>query len=67
MIRHRLVLGNAVRELGKKTSLELHYVTLAEYHKVKHIPRGLRGSLRPTLFQDKRDYCLKFEGILNKC
>ncbi|CAJ0948250.1 unnamed protein product, partial [Ranitomeya imitator] len=55
------------RELRKKTALELHYVTLAEYHKVKRIPRGLRVSLRPTLFQDKPDYCLKFEGILNKC
>ncbi|CAJ0944428.1 unnamed protein product [Ranitomeya imitator] len=55
------------RELRKKTSLELHYVTLAEYHKVKRIPRGLRVSLRPTLFQDKSDYCVKFEGILNKC
>ncbi|CAJ0958839.1 unnamed protein product [Ranitomeya imitator] len=55
------------RELRKKTSLELHYVTLAEYHKVKRIPRGLPVSLRPTLFQEKTDYCLKFEGILNKC
>ncbi|CAJ0964160.1 unnamed protein product [Ranitomeya imitator] len=55
------------RELRKKTALELHYVTLAEYHKVKRIPRGLRVSLRPTLFSDKPDFCLKFEGILNKC
>ncbi|CAJ0968878.1 unnamed protein product [Ranitomeya imitator] len=55
------------RELRKKTSLELHYVTLAEYHKVKRIPRGLWVSLRPTLFQEKQDFCTKFEGILNKC
>ncbi|CAJ0916643.1 unnamed protein product [Ranitomeya imitator] len=55
------------RELRKKTSLELHYVTLAEYHKVKRIPRGLRVSLRPTLFNEKPDFCTKFKGILNKC
>ncbi|CAJ0940507.1 unnamed protein product [Ranitomeya imitator] len=55
------------RELRKRTSLELHYVTLAEYHKVKRIPRGLRVSLRPTLFHEKPDFCTKFEGILNKC
>ncbi|CAJ0944905.1 unnamed protein product [Ranitomeya imitator] len=55
------------RELRRKTALELHYVTLAEYHKVKRIPRGLRVSLRPTLFQDKPDFCQKFESILNKC
>ncbi|XP_077112461.1 uncharacterized protein LOC143786268 [Ranitomeya variabilis] len=55
------------RELKKKTALELHYVTLAEYHKVKRIPRGLRVSLRPTLFSEKPDFCSKFEGILNKC
>ncbi|CAJ0952533.1 unnamed protein product [Ranitomeya imitator] len=55
------------RELRKKTALELHYVTLAEYNKVKRIPRGLRVSLRPTLFSEKPDFCLKFEGILNKC
>ncbi|CAJ0946010.1 unnamed protein product [Ranitomeya imitator] len=55
------------RELRRKTALELHYVTLAEYHKVKRIPRGLRVSLRPTLFQDRPDFCQKFESILNKC
>ncbi|CAJ0921367.1 unnamed protein product [Ranitomeya imitator] len=51
----------------KKTALQLHYVTLAEYHKVQRIPRGLRVSLRPTLFSDKDDFCDKFEAILNKC
>ncbi|CAJ0947769.1 unnamed protein product [Ranitomeya imitator] len=55
------------RELRRKVALELHYVTLAEYHKVKRIPRGLHVSFRPTLFQDKPDFCQKFEGILNKC
>ncbi|CAJ0965286.1 unnamed protein product, partial [Ranitomeya imitator] len=47
------------RELRRKTALELHYV--------KRIPRGPRVSLRPTLFQDKPDFCQKFESILNKC
>ncbi|CAJ0941778.1 unnamed protein product [Ranitomeya imitator] len=51
----------------RKTALQLHYVTLAEYHKVQRIPRGLRVSLRPTLFSEKTDFCEKFEAILNKC
>ncbi|CAJ0966829.1 unnamed protein product [Ranitomeya imitator] len=51
----------------RKTALQLHYVTLAEYHKVQRIPRGLRVSLRPTLFSEKMDFCEKFEAILNKC
>ncbi|CAJ0942237.1 unnamed protein product [Ranitomeya imitator] len=51
----------------RKTALQLHYVTLAEYHKVQRIPRGLRVSLRPTLFSEKADFCEKFEAILNKC
>ncbi|CAJ0930657.1 unnamed protein product [Ranitomeya imitator] len=38
-----------------------------EYHKVQRIPRGLRVSLRPTLFSEKADFCEKFEAILNKC
>ncbi|XP_069824428.1 uncharacterized protein [Dendropsophus ebraccatus] len=55
------------RELKRITSLELHSATLAEYHRVQRIPRGLRVNLRPTLFSENQDYCTKFEGILNKC
>ncbi|CAJ0956798.1 unnamed protein product [Ranitomeya imitator] len=51
----------------RKTALQLHYVTLTEYHKVQRIPRGLRVSLRPTLFSEKDYFCDKFEAILNKC
>ncbi|OCT55765.1 hypothetical protein XELAEV_18004247mg, partial [Xenopus laevis] len=40
---------------------------LAEYYRLKRIPRGLRVHLQPTLFSDNLEYCKKFEGILNKC
>ncbi|CAJ0926505.1 unnamed protein product [Ranitomeya imitator] len=50
------------RSLSKPTSQ-----VKSEFHKVKHIPRRLRVSLRPTLFQEKPDFCQKVEGILNKC
>ncbi|CAJ0959891.1 unnamed protein product [Ranitomeya imitator] len=55
------------RDLRRFTALDLHLITLAEYHKVQRIPRGLRVPLRPTLFQENTDYCVKFESILNKC
>ncbi|KAM4049971.1 uncharacterized protein ACNLHF_012695 [Anomaloglossus baeobatrachus] len=55
------------KELRKRTAFELHCATLAQYHKVQRIPRGLRVSLRPTLFSENTDYCSKFESILNKC
>ncbi|KAM4043968.1 uncharacterized protein ACNLHF_008078 [Anomaloglossus baeobatrachus] len=55
------------KELRRHTALELHCATLAEYHRVQRIPRGLRVSLKPTLFADKPDYCTKFESIINKC
>ncbi|XP_044148696.1 uncharacterized protein LOC122937743 [Bufo gargarizans] len=55
------------RESRKLLSFELHSVTMAEYLKVKRIPRGLRIRTRPTFFKDNRDYCSKFEQILNKC
>ncbi|CAJ0922543.1 unnamed protein product [Ranitomeya imitator] len=55
------------REQRRKTALQLHYLTLAEYHKVQRIHRGLRTNLRPTLFQDNPEFCQKFKGILNKC
>ncbi|XP_073502714.1 uncharacterized protein [Phyllobates terribilis] len=55
------------KELRRYTALDLHSITLAEYHKSQRIPRGLRVNLRPTLFSENSDYCTKFEGILNKC
>ncbi|KAM4044669.1 uncharacterized protein ACNLHF_008567 [Anomaloglossus baeobatrachus] len=56
-----------LRELKRNAALELHSVTLAEYHRAQRIPRGLRVSLRPTLFSENPDYCKSFEAILNKC
>ncbi|KAM4024097.1 uncharacterized protein ACNLHF_000039 isoform 1-T17 [Anomaloglossus baeobatrachus] len=55
------------KELRRHTALELHLATLAEYHRVQRIPRGLRVSLKPTLFSDKPNFCTKFESIINKC
>ncbi|KAM4041075.1 uncharacterized protein ACNLHF_008855 [Anomaloglossus baeobatrachus] len=56
-----------LRETKRNTALELHAATLAEYYKTQRIPRGLRVSLRPTLFSDNSEYCKAFESILNKC
>ncbi|XP_069623091.1 uncharacterized protein [Ranitomeya imitator] len=55
------------RALRHQVNIELHCATLSEYLRVKRIPRGLRVPLRPTLFSDCSDYCLRFEQILNKC
>ncbi|CAJ0963058.1 unnamed protein product [Ranitomeya imitator] len=55
------------RERRRLASFDLHSITLAEYHRLSRIPRGLRCHLRPTLFSDKPDYCDKFQNILNKC
>ncbi|CAJ0918936.1 unnamed protein product [Ranitomeya imitator] len=55
------------RETRHLVGLELHSITIAEYIKTQRIPRGLRVSLRPTLFQDNPEFCQKFELILNKC
>ncbi|OCT84276.1 hypothetical protein XELAEV_18022430mg, partial [Xenopus laevis] len=55
------------RALKRSVALELHSCTLAEYHGLKHIPRGLRVHLCPTLFSENSEFCKKFEGILNKC
>ncbi|OCT97402.1 hypothetical protein XELAEV_18009626mg [Xenopus laevis] len=48
-------------------NLELHAETLAEYFMNKRIPRGLRISLRPTLFEGNDEFRLRFTQILNKC
>ncbi|OCT76268.1 hypothetical protein XELAEV_18031463mg [Xenopus laevis] len=58
---------NLERLSKRAVSLELHGCTLAEYYRLKRIPRGLRVHLQPTLFSDNLEYCRKFEGILNKC
>ncbi|CAJ0940699.1 unnamed protein product [Ranitomeya imitator] len=55
------------KDLRRFTALDLHSITLAEYHRVQRIPRGLRVPLRPTLFQENTEFCTKFESILNKC
>ncbi|OCT55755.1 hypothetical protein XELAEV_18004311mg [Xenopus laevis] len=47
--------------------LELHAETLAEYFMNKRIPRGMRISLRPTLFAGNDEFRLRFAQILNKC
>ncbi|XP_077108801.1 uncharacterized protein LOC143765720 [Ranitomeya variabilis] len=55
------------RESRRAVNLELHIITIAEYLRVQRIPRGLRVSLQPTFFREDKDYCTKFEHILNKC
>ncbi|OCT65469.1 hypothetical protein XELAEV_18041710mg [Xenopus laevis] len=54
-------------DLIRYIDLELHGLTLAEYHRKQWIPRGLRVSLRPTLFANVDDYSARFAQILNKC
>ncbi|CAJ0925968.1 unnamed protein product [Ranitomeya imitator] len=55
------------RESRRAVNLELHIITIAEYLRVQRIPRGLRVPLQPTFFREDKDYCTKFEHILNKC
>ncbi|CAJ0926903.1 unnamed protein product [Ranitomeya imitator] len=55
------------RESRRAVNLELHIITIAEYLRVQGIPRGLRVPLQPTFFREDKDYCTKFEHILNKC
>ncbi|OCT97821.1 hypothetical protein XELAEV_18010053mg [Xenopus laevis] len=50
-----------------QVDLELHGLTLAEYHRKQWIPHGLRVSLSPTLFANNEDYCMRFAHIINKC
>lgn len=47
-------------------TLELHLLTLGEYHKNGRIPRGLRSQMRPNLFNNDNDFKLRFEQISNK-
>ncbi|CAJ0915856.1 unnamed protein product [Ranitomeya imitator] len=55
------------RESRRAINLEIHIITLAEYLRVQRIPRGLRVPLQPTFFREDKEYCTKFEHILNKC
>ncbi|XP_069592612.1 uncharacterized protein [Ranitomeya imitator] len=55
------------RETKRAINLELHTITIAEYLRVQRIPRGLRVPLQPTFFKEDKEYCTKFEQILNKC
>lgn len=50
----------------KETSLSLHLSTLAEYLKVKRIPRGLRTTLTPNLLTDDTEYVRKWYGLCNQ-
>ncbi|OCT95352.1 hypothetical protein XELAEV_18013040mg [Xenopus laevis] len=65
---HPGIWSRDLERLSKRSvSLELHGCTLAEYYRLKRIPRGLRVHLHPTLFSENVEFCKKFEGILNKC
>lgn len=55
------------KSLQQLTSMELHEITLAEYHKSQLIPRGLRVRIVPTLFAQNEDYKKRFTQIINKC
>ncbi|CAJ0917147.1 unnamed protein product [Ranitomeya imitator] len=55
------------RETKRVINLELHTITIAEYLRVQLIPMGLQVPLQPTFFKDDKEYCSKFEHILNKC
>ncbi|OCT62550.1 hypothetical protein XELAEV_18043634mg [Xenopus laevis] len=58
---------NLEKERKRLIGLELHTITLTEYYKSKKIPRGLRVSLRPTIFQDNAEFAQRYEQIINKC
>lgn len=53
--------------LKRQTNFRLHATTLAEYLKVKRIPRGLRILLKPTLCRDNEEFVSRWRMILNKC
>ncbi|CAJ0936771.1 unnamed protein product [Ranitomeya imitator] len=55
------------RETKRAINLELHTIMIAEYLKVQRIRRGMRVPLHPTFFKEDKEYCTKFEQILNKC
>ncbi|OCT82309.1 hypothetical protein XELAEV_18024830mg [Xenopus laevis] len=51
----------------KSVAYDLDLRTLSEYVKINRIPRGLRVHLRPTLFAEDKDFCQRWEAIINKC
>ncbi|XP_040289960.1 uncharacterized protein LOC121002581 [Bufo bufo] len=55
------------KESRRLINHQLHSATLAEYIKEQRIPRGLRMTIRPTLFKDDPTYCDQFQQILNRC
>ncbi|XP_044132110.1 uncharacterized protein LOC122924765 [Bufo gargarizans] len=64
---HEMKIREYERDRKRLIGWELHCSTLTEYYKNKWIPRGLRSHLRPTLFSEKKEFCERFESILNKC
>lgn len=53
-------------ETKRLCTLELHLITLAEYHKSNRIPRGMRSQLKPNLFFTDTDFKARYEQISNK-
>ncbi|KAE8622793.1 hypothetical protein XENTR_v10005391 [Xenopus tropicalis] len=66
-ISNQDVIKDYEKERRKLIGLELHAITLTEYYRAKRIPRGLRVSLRPTIFNDNLEFAKKYEQIVNKC
>lgn len=50
----------------KELTLTLHASTLAEYVRVKRIPRGLRTHLTPNLLTDKSIFTSRWYGLCNQ-
>ncbi|XP_041439423.1 uncharacterized protein cd86.S isoform X2 [Xenopus laevis] len=63
--------GDTSKELGnlkrKELHIQLHLSTLAEYIKVKRIPRGLRLDIRPNLCNEDPLLQQRWYEICNKC
>lgn len=53
-------------ESKRQVTLDLHLLTLIEYHRNQRIPRGMRGQLRPNMFAQDMEFCDLFEKISNK-
>ncbi|CAJ0921077.1 unnamed protein product [Ranitomeya imitator] len=53
-------------DVKRTINLELHMMTLGQYYKEGKIPRGLRSTIRPNLFQGNAAYCTRFVIISNK-
>lgn len=53
-------------ESKKCCTLELHMITLIEYHKQNRIPRGIRSQLKPNTISEDIDFRNRYEQICNK-